>query len=275
MPVTIRTADQFASRVLNTYRSRSGARVFAKSASESMAGAGLPFGHPLFETMGVGDQRRLSMVSVYLDLSRFTPRTFWDDLGDVTDLALAVLTQLALVVQSFGGHVLGLRGDGLFAGWGGMGSDREVDTSLALSGCAFALDATRGALNELLEASGIDPVQMKAGVDHGEVMFVRVGGRTQSEVDVVGFSANFASKCEDTAKAWEIVVGEGAARWVAAEYLTRHPDSPKHYSRGLQRRSYGFSTFHWDRQDLLGAIAGIPDELSGHNSSAVVQEGRA
>ncbi len=273
--MTIRTADQFANQVLGTYRSRSGAGVFAKRASESVAGAGLPFGHPLFETLGVGDQRRLSLVSVHLDLAGFTPRTFWEDLGDVTDLALAVLTQLALTVQSFGGHVLGLRGDGLFAGWGGIGSDGEVDTSLALAGCAFALDATRGALNGLLETSGIDPVRMKAGVDHGEVTFVRVGGHSQSEVNVVGFSANFASKCEKAANAWETVVGEGASRWVSSEYLTRHPDSPKRYSRGLERRSYGFSTFHWDRQDLLSAIAGIPDELGGRDSSAVISEGRA
>lgn len=271
----ISTPEEFASRVLETYRSRSGPLMFAKTASESVAPMGVPFGHPLFETIGVGEQRRLSMVSAHLDLAAFTARTFWEDLGDVTDLALAVLTQVAFTVQSFGGHVLGLRGDGLFAGWGGINSDPAVDTTLALAGCAFALDATRGALNGLLERSGIDPVRMKAGVDQGEVMFVRVGGRVQSEVNVVGFSANFASKCEKTANSWEIVAGEGACRWIAPEYLSRHPLSPKTYTRGAERRHYAFSTFAWERRELLRAMAGIPEELNGHDTSAVVQEGRA
>lgn len=273
--MSIRTADEFASRVLAAYKSRSDPFMAIKASSESVAPAGVPFGHPLFQALGVGEQQRLSMVSAHLDLSAFTPRTFWEDLGDVGDLALAVLTQLAFTVQSFGGHVLGLRGDGLYAGWGGVGSDPEVDTALALAGCAFALDATRGALNGLLEASGIEPVRMKAGVDHGEVMFVRVGGQDQSEVNVVGFSANFASKCEKAANSWEIVAGEGASKWIAPEFLSRHPDSPKTYSRGFERRHYAFSTFGWDRQDLLMAMAGIPEELDGHDTSVVLQEGRA
>jgi len=247
---------------------------FAKAASESTGSVSVPFGHPLYGSLGVGEQRRLTMVSAYLDLSAFTSRSFWEDLGDVTDLALAVLTQLAFIVQSFGGHVLGLRGDGLFAGWGGIGSDPEVDTNLALGGCAFALDATRGALNTLLEQSGIAPVRMKAGVDQGEVMFVRIGGRLQSEVNVVGFSANFAAKCEKEADSWEIIVGEGASKWLAPEAITRHPRSPKTYSRGLDRRYYSFSTFHWDRRDLLAAIAGIPEELGGCDTSVIIKEGR-
>lgn len=269
---TIRTADQFASRVLETYRPRSGSTTFAAKASEGTVSAGLPFGHPLFESLAVGERRRLSMTSVYLDLSEFTARTFWEDLGDVTDLALAVLTQVAVIVQSFGGHVLGLRGDGLYAGWGSVGSDPEIDTTLALGGSAFALDAARGALNNLLEESGIAPVRMKAGVDHGEVMFVRVGGRAQSEVNVVGFSANFAAKCEKAAHSWDIVVGEGATRWVTPELVSPHPDAPKTYTRGVDRRAYSFSTFHWDRRDVLGALGGIPDELAGHASSVVAKE---
>lgn len=270
--MTIRTADQFATRVLETYRSRSEPMTFAAKASEAAASGVVPFGHPLFETLAVGAQRRLPMTSVYLDLSAFTARTFWEDLGDVTDLALAVLTQVALTVQSYGGHVLGLRGDGLYAGWGSVGSDPEIDTALALGGSAFALDATRGALNNLLEASGIAPVRMKVGVDHGEVMFVRVGGRMQSEVNVVGFSANFAAKCEKVAHSWDIVVGEGASKWVTPELVSLHPDSPKTYTRGVERRTYSFSTFHWDRPDVLDAVVGIPDQLAGHDTSVVAKE---
>lgn len=273
--MAIRTAEQFARAVLDTHNARSSRVTLAKSASGSGAEASMPFGHPLYETLDVGDQRRLELVSAYLDLSAFTARSFWEDLGGVADLAFSVLTQLAFTVQSFGGHVLGLRGDGLYAGWGGVGSNPDVDTALALGGCAFALDATRGALNQLLEASGTPPVRMKAGVDHGEVVFSRVGGRSQSEVNVVGFTANFASKCEKEAKSWEIVVGEGASARVAPELLARHPKSPKVYCSGLERRCYGFSTFQWDHQDVMAAVAGIPDELAGRDATSVIVHERS
>jgi len=126
----------------------------------------------------------------------------------MVDLAQAVLTQLVEVIVENGGHVLGLRGDGVFACFGGPGSDKVVDVSLALGAAAFALDATEGALNELLALSGLEPVRVRAGADHGRPNFVRTGVAGASEVNVIRFAANFAAKCEKVANSWELVVGE-------------------------------------------------------------------
>jgi hypothetical protein len=49
--------------------------------------------------------------------------------------------------------VLGFRGDGLFAGFGGLRSNSDADCAMAVGACSFALDATHGALNELLKQS--------------------------------------------------------------------------------------------------------------------------
>lgn len=86
-----------------------------------------------------------------------TARSFWEPLDQVTRLSLAVLGQVAEVVQESGGHVLGMRGDGLMAGWGDLASDGDVDTAMAMAACAFSLDAVQNALNEVLVTSGIEP----------------------------------------------------------------------------------------------------------------------
>jgi adenylate cyclase len=90
---------------------------------------------------------------------------------------------------------------------------------VALDACAFALDAVEREVNPRLETRGIAPVQARAGLDYGRITFVRSGCREHSEINPLGFAANFAAKCEKTANLWEIVVGEGLA-----EVL---PDNPE------------------------------------------------
>ncbi len=205
-----------------------------------------PMGHPEFHPLPVGDHGHLDAAAVFLDLDQFTARTFWEPAESVTRLALAVLTQVGEVVREFGGHVLGLRGDGLFACFGDTGSDPQVNVAMALAASAFALDATQNSLNALLEQSGLDPVRLRAGADHGRLDFVRVGDGQASEVNVVGFAANFAAKCEKAANSWELVVGQGLVEHIDhATGMTPHPDSPKTYTRQGQRRTYRYYHCNW------------------------------
>jgi|GEM_PF-1578262 adenylate cyclase len=273
-----RDAGRFARSVLSTYEARRDPlTVFAsKSAgwstptrADHLGTIGArPMGHPAFADLPLGASGHCEAAALFLDLDGFTARTFWDSPESMVDLAQAVLTQLVEVIVENGGHVLGLRGDGVFACFGAPGSDKAVDVSLALGAAAFALDATQGALNQLLALSDLDPVRLRAGADHGRLDFVRTGVAGASEVNVISFAANFAAKCEKTANSWEMVVGEGLANSVPnRELLSARPGSPKIYQRDGLRRAYSFYDVYW--RSLVPHTVGIAEELAGAPTSRI------
>ena len=217
-------------------------------------------GHPQFASLQVGEMGSANVASVFLDLSGFTSRTFWESPQDSARLAHAVLSGFASVVRSLGGHVLGLRGDGLFASFGP--SHDAISVSVALAAAAASLHAVESDLNPRLSAVGISPVIARAGVDFGELVFVRSGDETSSEVNVVGFSANFAAKCEKFANAWEIVVGEGAASVLPSRIsLTSRDGSPKLFQHEGNRRSYHYYDFSWRK--MLSEVEGLIQDVDG------------
>jgi len=208
------------------------------------------------------------MTTVFLDLTNFTGRTFWDDPADVTLLAHSVLSGFAEVVADFGGHVLGLRGDGLMAGFGPT-SDPAIGVAVAALACATALDGAQNDLNPRLKSRGIAPVQARAGADFGHTTFVRSGTYDASEVNVIGFATNFAAKCEKAAASWEVVVGESFAQHIPNKSLLEaHPDSPKLYTRNCETKIYGFSKYRW--QPSLTWADSVIDEIQGRPLETLV-----
>jgi adenylate cyclase len=262
---------EFGLGVLNRYRQLESVGKIALSAERKrvreQATSFPAMGHPDFQGLGLGETGTCEAASVFIDLEQFTARSFWDSPEEVTRLAQAVLSQVALVVNDYGGYVLGLRGDGLFACFGDSSSQPWVDVAFAMAAGAFALDATENSLNNLLELSGIRPVQLRVGADYGRLDFTRTGTPTASEVNVVGFSANFAAKCEKEALSWEYVVGEKFAEHVRDDLLQTHDKSPKRYTRDYETRSYRFYKASW--RVILSHLDGITESLAGRSSSMV------
>lgn len=263
--MNVLTVDQFGESVMRDYwRRRAGQRSVQASASPSLESKAL--GHPEFEGLEVGDRRSAALAAAFIDLTNFTGRSFWDDEDEVVDLAHAVLSAFVQIVIGFGGYPLGLRGDGLFAGFGPSG-DSQVDAAMALAACAHALNAVEQGLNPRLEAAGIRRVQARAGVDHGRLTFVRSGTRYQSEVNVIGFAANFAAKCEKKAKSWEVVAGEGIREQLPEAQLVEHDDSPKRYEREQEQRIYRFYDYRW--RTTVRHTQGAMAQLGGHPTSQI------
>jgi adenylate cyclase len=259
-----RTTADFAAGVLDAYRSSDPRRMtLAKSLHESSDQiSARAMGHPDFADLPLGGTSHCDGAVVFLDLDEFTSRTFWESPESMVRLALAVLTQVVEVVVDHGGFVLGLRGDGVFACFGGPGSDPRIDVAAALGAAAFALDATENALNNLLIMDGLDPVRLRAGADHGRLDFVRTGCDGANEVNIIGFAANFAAKCEKIADSWELVAGECLGAHVLNKALLRaHPDSPKRYARDGLTRSYLFYDIAW--RSIAPHAVGVRDDLAG------------
>jgi class 3 adenylate cyclase len=239
-----------------------------RAATPALSEASPPVGHPSFADLAVGATATCPLAVAFLDMTAMTARSFWEPLSTVTALSLAVLGQVAAVVQESGGYILGMRGDGLMAGWGDSESTASTDVYLALAACSFSLDSVEGVLNNTLKLSGIEPVQICAGADWGSVCFARTGTIDASEVNVVGHPANFAAKCEKAARSWEVVIGEGAAGHVAnLSLLQAHEDSPKTYQHRGARRDYGFYRFAW--RQIAGESASAISQVAGNPTSSV------
>lgn len=279
MQVTGRTYSrtQFGATVKNDFANRRSLNVILESegltASASRSGLepvvkASSLGHPEFEHLEVGQSATKPMAAVFLDLTNFTGRTFWDPQEETVDLALAVLTGFIEVVSNHGGHPLGLRGDGLFAGF--SPGDPAFTASMALGACAFALDAVENEVNPWLKNRGMAPVQARAGLDYGDITFVRTGNSTNNEVNPLGFAANFAAKCEKAASSWEIVVGEGLVNLMPDQTdFEKHPSSPKTYTRDYQSRQYRFYDYKWRR--AVPALTGVAESLGGTPTSLIYQ----
>jgi class 3 adenylate cyclase len=230
---------------------------------------GITTGHPWFADLQLGESSHCDAVAMFIDLEKFTGRTFWDPPVDVVNLAHAVLGQMAEIVRSFGGYTLGLRGDGLFAAFGPNQQNPKIDAGLAMAAGAFALDTVQNSLNNLLRLSGIEPVQLRVGADFGRLDFVRCGIEEVSEINVIGFAANFAAKCEKYANSWEFVVGQTLFDLIpnAADWFKKHPESPKEYQRDYERRSYAFYDTAWRK--ILPYISNVGSQLGGESSDAI------
>jgi adenylate cyclase len=260
------TSREFGDAVMRDFRRRQSGEYRSVTASIGAELETKALGHPAFEDLVVGERRAASVAAVFLDLTDFTGRSFWDEEDEVVDLAHAVLSGFVSVVSAFGGYPLCLRGDGLFAGFGP--GDARVDSVCALSACAFALHAVGNGLNPQLDRAGIHRVQARAGVDHGRITFVRTGSRQHNEVNAIGFAANFAAKCEKKAKSWEIVIGQQIAEQLpdAAAFI-EHEDSPKPYQRNYERRYYKFYDYRW--RTTLPYIPGTIEQINGNPTATI------
>jgi adenylate cyclase len=270
-----RSRDEFARAVMRRITSLergADAKSYALTARRSLQAAGAstkPLGHPGFADLPLGASGSTNAAAMFLDLRRFTARSFWDPPEQIIMLNVAVISELATAIEQHGGYVLGFRGDGVFACFdGGDGLDSRGVAGIAVGAAAWALDAVQNALNRLLELSGIQPVQVRAGLDYGRLDFVRIGSPGGSEVNVLGFAANFASKCEKEAKAWEVVVGEALASLLPAEDITHHENSPVRYMRDGKTRYYHF--YDVALTNYLRHIQGVAEELHGYPVSAVL-----
>ncbi|MBO4164403.1 adenylate/guanylate cyclase domain-containing protein [Micromonospora antibiotica] len=221
-------------------------------------------------TLPLGGSGFCEAVAVFIDLEQFTQRTFWDPPHEMVLLAHAVLAEVSRTVVQNGGHVLGLRGDGLFACFGCSGSDPAVDAAIALASGAQIMDAVQSTLNPMLQGYRMEPVQVRVGADFGRLDFVRIGTNDVSEINVVGFAANFAAKCEKYANSWECVVGEKFRDLLALEdvgLFSEHVDSPKRYTRNYETKRYRFYDVRWRK--LLPELDGVTEHIAGNPTSAI------
>ena len=120
-----------------------------------------------------------------------------------------LLFELSLIVPAFHGHVLKYTGDGLIAYF--PAPSFIIKNDLALD-CALSMRLlVNEGLGPALTRHGLDPVQVRIGIDAGEAEVVTVGSDvTKQERDLLGFTINRATKIRSASQPDEILLGQSA-----------------------------------------------------------------
>lgn len=190
-------------------RERTGSDAPGQAPAERVAPAGASAASQRGATLGpVGrDERRLVTV-LFADISGFTSLSERHDAEAVKTAVDQLLRMLADVVESHGGRVDKFIGDNLMAVFGAP-SAHEDDTERAAR-AALAMKDRVSAFNEEQRREGSFELDIRIGINAGEVMAGVLGGEGAAEYTVIGDAVNVAARLQQAAGPGEILVGEEA-----------------------------------------------------------------
>lgn len=114
--------------------------------------------------------------------------------------------EMAYVIKRHDGYVLKFVGDAVIGYFVDDSSQSVCNSSVS---CAESMiKVLKLGINPILEENGLFPLQVKIGIDHGEVVIVRYGDDPDKDhVDLLGPSINIAAKIQALAQPDQIMIG--------------------------------------------------------------------
>jgi class 3 adenylate cyclase/tetratricopeptide (TPR) repeat protein len=233
-----------------------------------------------------GDLRIVTVL--FLDLHGFTAMSEKMPPDQVTGIMNRCFERLTATVTRFGGYVDKYVGDAMMVLFGapvGHADDPERAVRAAL-----ALQEELARFNQHQHRNANVNLQMRIGVNTGEVLAGRVGGGQFGQYTVMGDAVNLASRLEHSARVGHILVGETTRRFT--RHVIRYVALPPMAIRGKaepvqayevvglysQTTSVGAaleSTFVGRERELLLLGELIKGSPSGFQSATVVAQASA
>jgi class 3 adenylate cyclase len=182
---------------------------------------GSPLGVPPVE-----ERRRATVV--FADLSGFTRLSETLDPEEVTALVDRCMHRLGEAIERYGGVVANVAGDGLLAVFGVPRAheddpERAVHAGLEMQRCAREYAAEFGGL------------ELRVGVNTGEMMFAPVGPDSRREPTVHGDAVNTASRLESAAPVGGVLVGAETYRATRSAFAYEPVTPDAHQAEGRAR----------------------------------------
>ena len=157
--------------------------------------------------MTISEERRLVTV-LFVDMVGFTGRTETTDPEEVREIQRAYFETVAAEIDRYGGTVEKYIGDAVMAIFGAPrahGDDPERALRAAL------------AIREAI-AQGHSELEIRIGVDTGEVVGGAAPGAHAAEYTVTGDAVNVAARLQQAAEPGEVVVGARTRRLAAEAF---------------------------------------------------------
>ncbi|MBN1935800.1 MAG: AAA family ATPase [Anaerolineae bacterium] len=206
------------------------------------------------------------------------------------DLMNRVLQTLEAEVYRFGGQVDQFRGDGLVAFWGARLAHEDDPERAILAALAMQRESQAFAA-QLAEQQGVQ-LQLRIGINSGEVIVAQIGERSQhSEDTAMGEAIALAARMESSAEPGTVLVsentfhlvqgqfkwqplGEIAVKGISAPVTVYRPIEPRAgILRSRRLHLYGLSSHLVGRREQFEAIRECIDKLYTGQGGVVMLTG--
>lgn len=157
------------------------------------------------EEGGLWGERR-DVTVLFADLCNYTALSESFDPELVYGMLNAILDVVVKEIHHFEGVVNQFRGDGLMATFG-LPLAHENDPERAVHAALNMQNALRSLNREIESQLGVT-VQMRVGINHGEVIAGSIGSKDRRDFTIVGSAVNLAARLEGAAEPDSVIVSE-------------------------------------------------------------------
>jgi adenylate cyclase len=152
------------------------------------------------------ETNRLNFVILSVDLVKSTRLSTSIDIENYAKLISVLINEISNVIPLFHGYVLKYTGDGLIAYFAEPSfiskNDLAMDCSMTIRALVYY------GINPLLKKAGIDPLEIRIGLDAGEAMVAILGSITaKRHLDLLGAVINLATKIQSLAPPGDVLLG--------------------------------------------------------------------
>eukprot|EP00930_Biecheleria_cincta_P044641 TRINITY_DN30731_c0_g1_i1.p1 TRINITY_DN30731_c0_g1~~TRINITY_DN30731_c0_g1_i1.p1 ORF type:complete len:1060 (-),score=203.81 TRINITY_DN30731_c0_g1_i1:332-3511(-) len=156
-------------------------------------------GDPRASRLNVTKRKVTIMFSDIRDFTRISEELKQDDLVFVLTLYLSVMTR---IIESFGGVVGEILGDGILAFWNTP--DDVPDHANKALAAALAQQEALGPINAELNRARLPELAIRIGLHTGEVLTGNIGSESKMKFGCIGDPVNLASRLEGLCKIYGV-----------------------------------------------------------------------
>jgi adenylate cyclase len=208
--------------------------LFARYVSDKVIGELLKRPEQVFLD---GTRRKIAVL--FADIKGFTTLSEVTAPEKVVELLNEYFETIVAVIQSHGGTVNSLMGDGLMAIFGAPIGD--ADAALHAVEAAKDMMKALGRVNESLKSRGFTPIEIGIGINSGEAVVGNMGSSRKMDYTAIGDVVNTASRIESQTRSTsgaDILISEETQKWIGERVQSEFVKEAALKGKGLTVRLY-------------------------------------
>ena len=183
---------------------------------------------------GASSGGRRAVTALFADVAGSTELASRLDPEDVVEVVGGAVRQFCEVVESFGGMVKDLAGDGILALFGTPYAHEDDPERAVLAGLEIQRIVERHA-ESVARAAGVDDFGVRVGIETGLVVISPIGGGSHQETGATGDAVNVAARLQSHADVGTVLVGPETRRQLG-DAVSVGPDATARAQRAERDR---------------------------------------